>query len=52
MNKGKVIGALLLVFAVYTIIGMAVDDTTFWGIYNYVTLVFSALSGFILLRQK
>jgi hypothetical protein len=50
INKG--IGLLLLVFAGYTILCMALDKGTFWRIYNYVTLVFSVSSGIILLKQK
>ena len=52
MKKSKVIGVLLLVFAVYTVVGMVLNDNKFWGIYNYVTLAFSLLSGYTLLRQK
>jgi len=51
VKKGKLIGLLLLVFAVYTIVGMVVDDSTYWQIYNYVTLIFSVISGIVLLRQ-
>lgn len=52
MKQNKIIGVLLLVFTVYTIIGMAVDNADFWSIYNYVTIIFSVLSGVILLKQK
>jgi uncharacterized membrane protein len=52
MKTNKVIGRLLLVFAVYTVIGMVVKNDTYWFIYNYVTLVFSLLAGMILLKQK
>ena len=50
MKKNKVIGVSLLVFAVCTIIGMVLADDTYWNIYNYVTLVFSMLSGIVLLK--
>ena len=52
MKKDKVIGILLLVFAVYTVAGMVIDDNAFWAIYNYITLVFSIVSGVVLLKQK
>ena len=52
MKKNKVIGLLLLVFTVYTIVGMVINDAMFWDIYNYVTLIFSILSGVVLLKQK
>lgn len=52
MKKNKVIGVLLLVFAVYTIVGMVVKSDTYWGIYNYVTLIFSVSSAVVLLKQK
>jgi len=52
MKKNKVIGQLLLVLAIYTIVGMVINNDTYWRIYNYVTLTFSALSGIVLLKQK
>ena len=52
MNAGKVIGVLLLVFAVHTVIGMFLMNQSFWAVYNYVTLVFSTASGIVLLRRK
>lgn len=52
MKKNKVIGGLLLVFALYTVVGMVIDDNSFWTIYNYVTLIFSVVSGVVLLKQK
>ncbi len=52
MSAGKVIGALLLVFAGYTVIGMFLMNQSFWTVYNYVTLVFSTVCGIVLLRQK
>ncbi len=52
MKKSKVIGILLLIFAVYTVVGMVLENASYWRIYNYVTLMFSFLSGFVLLRQE
>jgi hypothetical protein len=52
MKKNKIIGGLLLVFAVYTVVGMVLNDNTFWAVYNYVTLAFSVVCGVILLKQK
>ena len=52
MKKSKVIGILLLIFAIYTAVGMAIENGVYWRIYNYVTLVFSVLSGFVLLKEK
>lgn len=52
MEKQKVIGILLLIFAIYTAVGMIIDDPIYWSIYNYVTLIFSVISGIVLLRQK
>ncbi|MDD5561147.1 MAG: hypothetical protein PHT50_03325 [Candidatus Omnitrophica bacterium] len=52
MKKSKIIGYLLLVFALYTIVGMVVDDAAYWAAYNYVTIAFSVISGIVLLRQK
>lgn len=52
MKKNKVIGALLLVLAAYAIIGMIINNNSFWLIYNYITIAFSAISGIILLKQK
>ncbi|MFA5089963.1 MAG: hypothetical protein WC510_02865 [Candidatus Omnitrophota bacterium] len=52
MKKNQVIGLLLLVLAIYTIIGMAMNNATYWAIYNYVTIILSVISGIVLLRQK
>ncbi len=52
MKKNKVIGQLLLVLAIYTIVGMVINNSTYWFIYNYVTIIFSVLSSIALLRQK
>ena len=52
MKKNKTIGLLLLVLAVYTSLGMVLANDAYWGIYNYVTLVFSIVSGIALLKQK
>ena len=42
----------MLVFAVYTIVGMVLDDAAFWKVYNYVTIILSVTSGVVLLKQK
>lgn len=52
MKKTKVIGILLLIFAIFTIVGMVIEDDNYWAIYNYVTLIFSVISGIVLLKQK
>jgi len=52
MQKGKVIGLLLLGLAIYTIVGMVIDNAAYWLIYNYVTVILSVLSSFALLKQK
>ena len=52
MKKNRIIGLLLLVLAVYTSLGMVLANDAYWGIYNYVTLVFSIVSGIALLKQK
>ncbi len=52
MKATKVIGILLLVFAVYTVIGIVLANQSFWTVYNYVTLIFSVVSGIVLLSQS
>lgn len=52
MKITKVIGVLLLVFAVYTIIGMVLANDAYWRVYNYLTVIFSLLSGVALLKAK
>jgi len=42
MKKNKVIGVLLLILALATIIGMIIENPTFWLVYNY----------FVLLKEK
>ncbi|MFA5271101.1 MAG: hypothetical protein WC412_02020 [Candidatus Omnitrophota bacterium] len=52
MKAVKVIGVLFFVYAIITIIGMVLDNNSFWMVYNIVTLVFSIPSGIVLLKQK
>jgi len=52
MKKNKVIGALLLILAISTIIGMRIENTTFWLSYNYATIALSVICGSILLFNK
>ena len=52
MKKNKTIGLLLLVLAIATIAGMVINNDTYWNSYNYVTIIFSVLSGIVLLKQK
>ena len=52
MGKNKVIGLLLLILAVFTIVGMVKANDAYWSIYNYVTIVVCGVSGMILLKQK
>jgi len=52
MKKNAVIGLLLLVLAIATIVGMIINNDTYWFIYNYVTIIFSVISGIVLLNQK
>ena len=50
MKKSKIIGVLLLILAVTTIVGMIIDNVTFWTIYNWATIILSAVGGFTLLK--
>lgn len=52
MKTNKIIGLLLLVLAIFTIIGMVINKDAYWNIYNYCTLIFSVISGVVLLKQK
>ncbi|MDD5692818.1 MAG: hypothetical protein PHP10_06570 [Candidatus Omnitrophica bacterium] len=52
MKNDKVIGVLLLVLAISTIVGMVIENATFWLIYNYITIVLSVIIGISLLKQK
>ena len=52
VRKNKIIGILLLIFTVYTIVGMVIKNNAYWAIYNYVTIIFSVLSGIVLLKEK
>ncbi|MFA5038620.1 MAG: hypothetical protein WC732_02960 [Candidatus Omnitrophota bacterium] len=52
MKKNKVLGALLLVLAVSTVVGMIIQNDAFWNIYNYVTIILVVISGLALLKQK
>ena len=51
MKKNKIIGLLLLLLAIYTIVGMVINDNTFWLVYNYVTIILSVISGILLLKK-
>lgn len=52
MNKNKVIGALLLVLAVATVVGMVLANDSYWLAYNYAVVIISVVGGIGLLRQK
>ncbi|MCX5700105.1 MAG: hypothetical protein NTZ63_00980 [Candidatus Omnitrophica bacterium] len=52
MKNSKVIGLLLLTLAIFTIVGMVINNSVYWSIYNYATIIFSLLGGFVLLKQK
>ena len=52
MKKNEVIGVLLLILAVTTIVGMIVDNVTFWIIYNWATIILSTVSGITLLKEN
>jgi uncharacterized membrane protein YccC len=52
MKKNKVLGILLLVLAVSTIVGMIIENNTYWFGLNYVTIAVSLLSAVALLKQK
>ncbi len=48
----KLVGFLLLVLAVTTVIGMKLNNDTYWSVYNYATIVLSVIFGIALLRQR
>ncbi len=50
MKKNKIIGVLLLVLAVATITGMIINKDAFWTIYNWAVIIFSVVSGIVLLK--
>ncbi len=52
MKNNKLIGMGLLVLTVATIIGMGIENVTYWRIYNYLTIPLSIISGVVLLKQK
>jgi len=52
MKMNKVIGVLLVVLAIATIVGMAIENVTFWLVYNYITIILSVIIGIALLKQK
>jgi len=52
MKKNKGIGILLLILTISTIVGMVINNAAYWSIYNYATIIFSVLSGIVLLKQK
>lgn len=52
MKNNKVIGMLLLVLVVFTIVGMVMNNDTYWIVYDYAVIIFSLLSGIVLLKQK
>ena len=52
MKSTKIIGILFFAYAIYTIVGMVLNNDSFWLVYNIVTLIFSISSGIVLLKQK
>jgi len=52
MKRNKVIGVLLLLLAISTILGVKLNNATYWLTYNYVTVALSIICSYALLRQK
>jgi len=52
MKMNKVYGVLLLALLAATVVGMVIRNDTYWSVYNYVTIILSALIGISLLKQK
>lgn len=52
MKTNKVVGQLLLVLAFATIIGMVLNNATFWVVYDYITIILSVAYAIILLKKK
>jgi len=52
MKKNKVIGVLLLILAVSTIVGIIIENATFWLAYNYVTIILSVICSIVLLKKR
>ena len=52
MKKNQVIGLLLLVLAIATAVGMVFGKDLYWSVYNFLTILFSVISGIVLLKQK
>lgn len=52
MKNNKVIGLLLLIWAISTVVGMVINTAAYWKIYDYITIIFSVVSGIVLLKQK
>ncbi|MDD5120275.1 MAG: hypothetical protein PHR84_03065 [Candidatus Omnitrophica bacterium] len=52
MKKNKIVGVLLLALAILTIMGMVINNDTYWLIYNFATIIFSVISGLVLIKQN
>jgi len=52
MKKNQVIGLLLLILAIFTVVGMIFGNDVYWSVYNFLTILFSVISGIVLLKQK
>jgi hypothetical protein len=52
MKMNKIVGVLLLVLTAGTVVGMGLNSDAYWSVYNYATLVISALGAIVLLKQK
>jgi len=52
MQKNKLIGILLLCWVAVTIAGMSLENSVYWRVYNYATIILSLFSGIVLLRQR
>ncbi|MDD5225910.1 MAG: hypothetical protein PHV97_01830 [Candidatus Omnitrophica bacterium] len=52
MKANKIVALFLLALVVTTVVGMVLNNDSYWQIHNYCTLLFSVICSVILLKQK
>lgn len=52
MGRNGKLGIILLLLTAATVTGLILNNNDYWAVYNYVSIVITAVCGFTLVRQK
>jgi len=51
MKSKKLVGIMLLVLFITTVVGMVIDNSTYWLSYNYAVIIFAIVGAVSLLKK-